>query len=75
LVEISLQRDEYSKSYAGKQVSYFPHFFVVQQIVQVFLAFTHKNISMPYELNVIIKWFVNFANSFYLAKIHDVIFL
>jgi hypothetical protein len=41
MVEISLQLDEYSKSYAGKQVSFFPHFFVVQQIGQVFLAFTH----------------------------------
>jgi hypothetical protein len=40
MVEISLQPDEYSKSYARKQVSFFPHFFVVQQIGQVFLAFT-----------------------------------
>jgi hypothetical protein len=35
----------------------------------------HNNISMPYVLNVIIKQFTNFANSFYLAKIPDVIFL
>jgi hypothetical protein len=36
MIKISLQLDEYSKSYAGKQVS----FFVAQQIVQVFLAIT-----------------------------------
>jgi hypothetical protein len=35
----------------------------------------HNNISMPYALNVIIKRFANFENSFYLAIIHDVLFL
>jgi hypothetical protein len=35
----------------------------------------HNNISMPYALNTIIKQSANFANSFYLAKIHDAIFL
>jgi hypothetical protein len=59
MVEISLQPDEYSKSYARKQVSFFPHFFVVQQIGQVFLAFTLYLIMLLFLSRRDIRWRVN----------------
>jgi hypothetical protein len=37
--------------------------------------FHEHNFSMPYASNVIIKRSANFANSFYLAKLYDAIFL